>query len=219
MSTLQALLVALLALLPGAAYTWAYEQEAGQFKSRATDRLLRYVGSSAALMIIALPLLYQGYRELVVTLDLQRGRALPWWVWLLSAAYVIIPAALGRGGGYLMRKRRGSWGWLQLFSGPAPAPRAWDYLFTQPDLTGWIWIYLMEGEPIFGRFDRGSGAGGALRSYAAGYPDEQDLFVADTAQLDVSGAPVLDSTGNPVMTGIGVLVRWDQVAYIEFRKD
>ncbi len=46
-STLQALLVAFLAILPGALYTWSFEQQAGRYDATAVDRLQRFLGTSA----------------------------------------------------------------------------------------------------------------------------------------------------------------------------
>ena len=56
-----------------------------------------------------------------------------------------------------------------------------------------------------------------LRSYAAGYPDEQDLFLAEAYSVDPeSGEFELDTNGDVVPTGSGILVRWDEVEYLDF---
>jgi hypothetical protein len=58
---------------------------------------------------------------------------------------------------------------------------------------------------------------GGLRSYAAGYPEDQDLFLIETAECDPdTGAFVVDERGVPRLRGISVLVRWDEVAYLEY---
>jgi hypothetical protein len=68
---------------------------------------------------------------------------------------------------------------------------------------------------IVGTFSRRDGD--ALTAYAAGYPEEQDLLLTDTAICDPrTGEFVLDGEGRVQLRGIGVLIRWDQVAYLEF---
>jgi len=51
-TTFQALGVALLALLPGASYTFAYERIVGKFGASLADRLVRFLAASAAFMAI-----------------------------------------------------------------------------------------------------------------------------------------------------------------------
>jgi hypothetical protein len=212
-ATFQALGVLILALLPGALYTFAFEREAGAWGINTSDRLLRFVGSSALLQVLATPVIYQMYRLFVVTGWLQEGRPLPWWVWLYVAGFVAVPLALGRLVGVGTRNRTR---WSRWFTGEHPAPRAWDNLFSTEDLNGWVRLR-MKGDQdtwILGAY--GSSADGSMRSYAAGYPHAQDLYLVDTAEADPDGQFVTDDDGNVVMRGIGVLVRWREVAYLEF---
>ena len=55
------------------------------------------------------------------------------------------------------------------------------------------------------------------RSYTAGYPEQQDLFLAAAVELDPeTGEFVIDGDGNvPLLEG-GLLVRWEEVEYLEF---
>ena len=63
---------------------------------------------------------------------------------------------------------------------------------------------------------RASGTKGS-DSYAAGYPDEQDLFLAEAYSVDPeSGEFELDANGDVVPTGSGILVRWAEVEYLDF---
>ena len=56
-----------------------------------------------------------------------------------------------------------------------------------------------------------------LDSYAAGYPDEQDLFLAEAYSVDPeTGEFELDADGDVVPTGSGILVRWAEVEYLDF---
>ncbi|MEP6695993.1 MAG: DUF6338 family protein [Pseudonocardiales bacterium] len=211
-STFQALAVLILALLPGALYTWAFERQAGAWTIKTSDRVLRFVGASALLQVLATPVIYQLYRKFVVTGWLREGRPLPWWVWLFVAAFVGVPVALGRlvGTAAHNRTRWGRW-----FAGEHPAPRAWDNLFSTEDLTGWVRLRMKsEATWILGAY--GSASDGSLRSYAAGYPHPQDLYLVDTAEADADGQFVVDDDGNVRMRGVGVLVRWKEVEYLEF---
>jgi len=56
-----------------------------------------------------------------------------------------------------------------------------------------------------------------MRSYAAGYPEEPDLLIAEAAEVDPdSGEFVFDASGNPRLRGSALLVRWNEVEYLEF---
>jgi hypothetical protein len=216
--TFQALVVAVLAILPGAVFTWAYEQQAGRWGAKASDRLLRFLGASSVFLIFALPLLYQGYRELIITHKLEKGTPLPAPAWLLPVAYVSVPYVAGRLLGLAAQSREP---WTKLFTGPAPAPRAWDHLFATPKLTGWIRLKLKDGTWVFGAWGKEVTAGPvALRSYAAGYPEPQDLYLVDTAQVDSQGIaePDPNDPSRPLLTGVGVLIRWEEVLYAEYRE-
>ena len=215
-NTFQALAVAVLALLPGAAYTWAFERQISTSRAGIADRLLRLLGASAAFLVLALPGLYQLYRVLVVSGRLRAGAPLPWWAWLLPPVYLLLPTVAGHLVGRAARRRRR---WVRLLTGPAPAPRAWDHLFSTPKLTGWVRLKLTDGTWVFGAWSSEDSAGGDTtpqRSYAAGYPEEQDLYVVDTAVIDEDGQVQVDDDGKPVLRGMGLLVRWDQVLYAEY---
>lgn len=213
--TFQALVVVALAILPGAVFTWAYEQQAGRWGANTSDRLLRFLGASSIFLILALPLLYQGYRELVVTRKLEAGAPLPGAVWFLPLGYVLLPYVAGRLLGAATRSRHP---WTRLFTGPAPAPRAWDHLFAAGELTGWIRLRLKDGSWVLGVWGRESTAATALRSYAAGYPELQDLYLCDTAVVDEEGRaePDPDGSGRPRLRGVGVLIRWEDILYAEY---
>lgn len=213
-STLEALLVALVALLPGAAYTWAFEQQTGRWGANSSDRVWRFAGTSALFVALSLPIFYWAYQDLVLTERLRQGREVPWWVWLIPPAYVAAPWFLGRSTGQAVRRRAR---WVSFLAGPAPSPRAWDHLFTTPDLNGWLLLRMKDDTWIAGFWGAEEQEGSAiLRSYASGYPEVQDLFFAETATVSAEGEVVVDDDGFPVPAGMGVLVRWDEVAYAYF---
>lgn len=210
--TFQALGVLLLAFLPGALYVWAFEREAGGWGLGATDRLLRFVGFSAIFHVLVTPLTYIAYRDYVITGRLAQGRPLPLWLWLVPVLYVAVPVIAGSvvGAATAVGKR-----WTRFIAGRSPAPRAWDHLFSAHDLTGWVRLRLKNEEWIAGAYATGSNR--RLRSYAAGYPDAQDLYLVETAECEPqTGRFVLDDDGQPRLRGVGVLIRWEEVMYLEF---
>jgi Family of unknown function (DUF6338) len=179
-STFQALGVLLLALLPGALYVWASEREAGGWGLLGvTDRILRFVGVSAIFHAFIAPLTYIAYRDYVLTGRLARGTPLPLWLWLVPVIYVVIPTSAGFVAG---RATAAGKKWTRFIAGRSPAPRAWDHLFSAHDLSGWVRLRLKNDEWIVGAYAVSSN--GQLRSYAAGYPDAQDLYLIETAECE-----------------------------------
>jgi hypothetical protein len=55
------------------------------------------------------------------------------------------------------------------------------------------------------------------RSYAAGYPEPQDLYLAASVAVDSeTGEFQLDEAGWPRLGSGGLLSRWEEVEYLEF---
>jgi hypothetical protein len=170
-STFQALAVALLALLPGATYTFAYERRVGGFGVSLSDRLVRFLAASALFAA-----LFSGpgmllYRRYVASGQLGRGEVNAFWFEVVVLSYVLLPTAAGAlvGTGQVRR-----WRWVTALIGDAPEPRAWDYLW-RPGVQGVVRLKLKSGlwlAGIFGTTTRGQ------RSYAAGYPETQDLYLS-----------------------------------------
>jgi hypothetical protein len=208
-NTLQALVVLIVALLPGALYTRSFERLVGAWGVGFADRVLRFVGASAVFQAVIAPFTVWGWRTYIQTGRLQGGD-LSVALWLVPLLYVAIPIALGVvvGRGTVNERH-----WSTAFTGPSPAPRAWDHLFgRRPD--GWVRLRLKSGVWLGGAF---TSAGEGLDSYAAGYPDEQDLFLAEAYSVDPeTGEFELDANGDVVATGSGILVRWAEVEYLDF---
>lgn len=207
-TTFQALGVLVAALLPGALYLWAFERLAGRWGATLSDRLLRFIGGSAILHALFAPATYWFWSTQWPTIA-NRGQV-SWNLWGLVLAYVAIPMLIGTLVGYGTRKR---WRWATLITGPDPAPRAWDYLF-QGERDGWVRLRLKSGTWIAGGY---ATATDGLKSYSAGYPEDQDLFLATTAAVDTdTGAFILGEDGNAQLQPGGVLIRWEEVEYLEF---
>jgi len=143
-SSVTALAIVLVAVLPGAVYTWAFEREAGAYGVTLADRVLRFLAASVALHLALAWPEYGLYRMALQGQDeLQAGQFAVLWVGLLVLAGV--PAVVGTvvGGLYATRDSREGWSrlrrrltpqretkLLRFIVGRDPAPRAWDDLFS-----------------------------------------------------------------------------------------
>lgn len=205
--TFQAVAVAVAALLPGALYVWAFERQAGRWGIGLSDRLLRFVGGSALFHAVAAPVTYWIWAEQAPRV--RAGDPVSWWLWLLVVAYVAVPTVTGTVVGRGVRAERR---WTAWFTGPDPAPRAWDHLFGQR-ADGWVRLRMKSGVWLGGAYADANGR----RSYAAGYPESQDLFLAAAVELDQeTGEFVTDAEGNVTLLEGGILLRWDEVEHLEF---
>lgn len=206
-TTFQAAAVIVVALLPGALYVWAFERQAGRYGIGLSDRVLRFIGGSAVLLAVFAGPLY--VLHVNFTPELIAGRPLPWWLAAFPFAYVGVPLAAGTVLGVGLRR---DWWIAKVLSGPDPAPRAWDYLF-QYNIDGWIRCRLKSGTWLAGAYADANGK----RSYAAGYPEPQDLYLAASVEVDSrTGEFRLDDDGRPQLGPGGLLVRWEEVEYLEF---
>ena len=125
LGTLGGAIVALLIVLPGAAYTWGFEQAVSGWGAGLADRTVRFAAGSAVFAVITAPLTFWFYAEQVASGRLAHGEF--WWPsWPLSIGYVVVPFVAGRVVGRAVQLGRR---WPALLVGPAPAPRAWDHVF------------------------------------------------------------------------------------------
>ena len=197
----------LVALLPGALFTWSFERWAGRFGIGLQDRALRFVGGSAVLLSIAAwPLywLYAGYWDRLVD-----RQALPWWIWFAPILYTVLPVV---GGGLLGLGWKKKWSWARYISGRDRTPQAWDHLF-QDRPAGWVRCKLKSGTWVGGAFAEVDGR----RPYASGYPESQDLYLPAILPLDHdSGEVLINGDGTPELQGSGILIRWDEIEYLDF---
>lgn len=204
-TTFQAIAVLLLALLPGALYTWAFERIAGRWGIGLSDRLYRFVGISAIFHVCIAPASYAVWRDLLRA-DAGRLDSLPLWLWFAGIAYVAFPGGLGVvvGTAYVREKR-----WATVLVGTMAAPRAWDAVFSTPPTGAAVLMRLKSGAWVGGEFNDGS--------YAAGYPEPADIYLVRELHVDQqTGDFVRDASGDEIPVGkYGLLVRWDEVEYLE----
>lgn len=212
-STFQALLVALLALLPGASYMFAYERKAGSFGSKSPDRLMRFLAASAVLQAV-----YSGpelllYRNFVANHRLQQGQV-NWVIFeVMVLGYVLLPYAIGT---LVGTGKERNWAWVAALSNKAIEPRAWDWRWRR-DSRGMLRLKLKSGTWIAGLWSEYGGRS----PYAAGYPEEGDLYLSVGLQIDAeTGEYVRNSEDQPVpvIGDAGLLIRWAEVEYLEFQE-
>jgi hypothetical protein len=102
--------------------------------------------------------------------------------------------------------------WSRWFAGPHAAPRAWDYLF-EHDVDGWVRMRLKSGRWIGGIYAEIDGRA----PYTAGYPEAQDLFLPATVEVNPeTGEFPYDEDGDIVYKAGGLLIRWNEVEYLQF---
>jgi hypothetical protein len=96
--TLEALLVALIAVLPGALYTIARENHGASWAWRGTDGatlIFRLLTFSAVFHALFAWVTYRAYQQLDVTDELYDGKPISWWWYLTLLAYIAIPYLWG----------------------------------------------------------------------------------------------------------------------------
>ncbi|SFW11972.1 DUF6338 family protein [Amycolatopsis australiensis] len=237
LSTFQALVVALMALLPGASYTFAVERALGSFGVNFADRLVRFLASSAIFHAVASGPEYLLYRHYFLTNALARGEV-PWWsVELMAVAYVFLPIGIGAGLAQLRRtpaepppnaNRRTRFrcgvhrrlNKVALWAlGKHIEPRAWDWMWNY-DVAAILRIKLKSGTWIAGLWGHWNTASNR-RSYAGGYPEDGDLYLSTGFQIDPATGELLRDSGDrpqPVDGQRGLLVRWNEIEYLDFQE-
>ncbi len=213
MDTFQALGITLLAVLPGALFTWSFEREVGNWGAGLADRVYRFVGFSAMYhAVLAYPeyLLWTRYLHVPDSDGVgfhnifANSSAVDPWVTFVPIVYVGLPLVLGfmaslsaRNGGQFAR----------VLIGRNPAPRAWDQLFwRQPALV--VRLKLKDEEWIGGLFGD--------NSYASGYPEPQDLLIEQAYEVLDDGTFAEGETPEEfVPLGSSILISWDEVQFLE----
>ncbi len=213
--TFQALAVFGIGILPGGAYVWAFERQAGAWAPWYSDRLLRIVGISAAVHILAAPLSYWLWSSFVEPGRLARAEPVSWFLWLVPIAYVGLPWAIGTYLGRAAKEQRWPWSRLTRIA-PNRSPRAWDHLFAR-ELSGYVRVKLKGGGWVAGAY--AAETAGGPPSLASRYPEPGDLWLARQLEIDDDGRLARGPDGLQVLKPGGVLVRWDEMDYLEFAPD
>lgn len=212
LSTVQALVVVLAMVLPGASYTFAYERAAGTFGVKLADRLVRFVVASALFHAVFIAPEVIALRSLVPDAATAPTAINPWWLELAAVVYVGVPVVGGVvvGRGYKAGKR-----WAGAIVGREQPPRAWDYLWRFHVVV--VRVKLKQGTWLAGIY--GTAASGIGRkSYASGYPEEGDIYLSRALKIDgETGSLETDAANKPILVGNdrGLLVRWCEVEYLD----
>ena len=213
-TSLVALGILLVAVFPGAVYTWAFEREAGSYGVTLADRTLRFLAASTVIHLLFAWPEYLVFRVAIEGRDriLAGQFALLWLVLLLLS---VIPAVVGTilGGLYATRTTRTSWPklrrWLtgererrllHVLLGRDPAPRAWDDLFSERPYC-YLRVRTSGDRWLAGKF--------ASASYAAGYPNDPDLLLEEAVEVDQETGVLGKPLGYPLYIAAG------QIAWIE----
>jgi len=197
--------VLIVALLPGAIYTWAFERVVGRWGIGLSDRLYRFVGISALFHALIAPATYNIWRDYLRTGAPDRDR-FPLWMWGVAFLYVAIPAALGTLMAVGLDK---GWAWATAVAGRSPAPTAWDAVFSGDPAGVAILMKLKSGSWVGGQYAEGS--------YVGGYPEPADIYLIRELRVDqTTGDFVRNQQGEEIPVGkYGLLVRLSEVEYLE----
>ena len=190
------LAAAVLFLVPGLNTTWIIDRLSGRTAPAGTERLLKGLSWSVLIYLVASPWL----TPRIGSLD---ERAVGGWELLVAGGLVLLvaPAILGLAVSLLRRleplQRR-----LRRATGIHPSPSAWDFAFTT-FLSGFVLIRLKDGRLVGGSY--------GSRSFAATYPEPQDLFFERAWRLDGDGTFLEE-----LERSRGVLVRRDVIESVQF---
>ena len=206
-SGLQAVTLLVVALLPGAFFVWGFERNAGRYGIGLRDRALRLVGVSSVFIAVFASVLYWLYANYWQAF--KSGAPLPAGLVIVPIAYLSIPGALGWFAG---SRLRGGSKWARALAGSSRAPRAWDHLF-QDHRGGWIRCRMKSRAWIAGVYAKIDD----IEPYASGYPEPQEIFLARSIEIDQDdGGFVYGEDGRPHLGAGGLLLRWDEIEFLEF---
>lgn len=202
-TTIIAVLLVVIAVLPGSIYTWAYERQASAFGVTFADRTLRFIAISLLFHLVLGWPEYVLYRVAFTGQMFGAGQFAA--AWSAALLVVLIPLATGTvlGGLYTTRNSREGWTRLRrrlspsreqrlvrLALGRTPAPRAWDDLFSDRPYV-YIRVRTIDGTWLAGRF--------ADNSYAGGFPHEADLLLEEAWSISADDGTLGDrGLGYPV---------------------
>jgi Family of unknown function (DUF6338) len=147
------------------------------------------------------------------------GRPVPGWVFLLPAAYILVPLGLDLILGLAAASRRSRRGVLSTMTtfvvGDQRPPRAWDHVFYAPGSALLVRIRLR------GREDTESAAwlGGFFgrASHVSGYGETpMDIYLERAYAMNQrDGSFAGGEDGSLVDLESGLLLRWDEIQFLE----
>jgi hypothetical protein len=218
----EALSVLVIALVPGAVFTYALERTTGAWGSKFTDRLLRFVVVSLVFELIAIPIYYGVWRQYSFPPFFATAQPFPHKLYIFVVIYLAIPAAIGAFIGWCYGRNHQ---WVEVvFRQLLTAPRAWDHLFSRRPV-GYVRV-LLKGDPptwVAGGYVTSSQNDPHDRAYVGHFPEQPDLYCP--IRLDVHPEtgrfrkhPADPSTGKRKVKRLAgsLLVDGGSIAYLEF---
>jgi hypothetical protein len=190
-ASVPALLVLLVAVLPGSVYTWAFERQASRHGVTFADRVLRFVGVSAAFALLFAWPAYGTWRGVYAGRPF--GVAQFGVAWVALGAGLGLPALSGSVVGGLYASRHDRQGWLRLrrwlpppwerrmllvTTGRDREPRAWEAAFGRPR-SGYVRIKTVDGTWFAGPRDR---------MVVGAFPQDPDIWLEQAWPVDADGA-------------------------------
>ncbi|WP_420624448.1 DUF6338 family protein [Candidatus Poriferisodalis sp.] len=210
-SALDAVILTLLVLLPGAFAAWGFERNVPRYSHRSRDWVIRLAGASALCLCAgSWPFywMYANYWD-----QLSAGKAVPRFLYLVPFAYLSLPFCIGWLVGIVVNRRSGG---LNRLLASNRAPTAWDHVFSmqQPAV---VRCRLRSGAWVGGLFSSSSAsnAGMGRASYASNAVDDQDIFIAFAIEFDQRTGETLVLGDDYAWTGGGVLIKWSDVESLE----
>ena len=214
-ATITWLFVLWFSLLPGALFIWSYGMIAGRWTMRKEGGryLLMSIGYSAIFHFLFAPFTYNLWSTYWDKIS--QGERVSLWLWAALMPYLILPVGVGllSGKATLIAGRNSNrwYSWTRFLAGRTQNPQAWDFLFGRDALTGWVRLRTKEDIFIGGYYGPGS--------YVAGYPEQQDIYLSNLAEVrSDTGDFVVDHDNKPKLLNSGLLIRWDEVVYLEFKE-
>ncbi|MEK6676317.1 MAG: DUF6338 family protein [Planctomycetota bacterium] len=195
LGTFDAILYAIVFLVPGFVWSWMHSKliprRAQAWETRALEFLTLSCINHALWIGFILPLFRSGFSAYH-----------PFW---LILPLFISPVTLGFLSGWAYQKK-----WNRRILGRLglktihPIPTAWDYHFSRARYY-WVKVRLRDGTNVYGWF--------GCQSFAGDDPHERDLYIEAAYRPNEHGEWV------PIEDSGGIIVKADQIAAIEFRKD
>lgn len=211
-STVQAVGLLILTVVPGAVLTFSYERHAGPLAGDPNERPLRFVIGTAIVFPFTATLALWTFNSLFSVPigdppTIRRNRVADrsdislWWTFI-PVLYIVVPWILGRVGGSsrLALRRRSI---ANKASSLAPGLAAWDVVFLDPG-PKLITVKLRGGPWIGGLF-----AGSSFASAPAA--KQKELVLELQIEVDESGRIQRDDEGVPVERSGAVVVNYSDV--------
>lgn len=209
-NTLEGAIAIIAFVVPGALLTWQLEGQAGAWGSKQTDRVLRFIGTSAIWHALASPLTYALWSIHLSHGRLRGGEAAIFPVIAVAFGLTILPAVVGYRVGIAARDERS---WARFIVGRKPTPTAWDELFRQ-EKPGWIRLRFMSGGWAAGLYANVPSK--SMCSYTAAFPENPELLLARTTPIDQQTGLILTDKGAPVLESSSLLVRFADIRELYF---